>query len=79
MKDRFWIAYYYIMWFLFLFGLFVYVDSFISYYDSFFFFQDIYFFNEYGSEVWSLWLIFLFILLTVIRWVGTGKHFWNRP
>ena len=77
MKDRSWTAYYYVMLLLVLFGLFVYMDSFSAYNGNMF--QDIYFLNKYGSDEWSLWLIFSFIPLTVIRWVGTGKHFWDKP
>ena len=71
MKERFWIAYFYVMWFVFLFGLFAYQDS-----QSFITKQVI--FDRYKDD-WTWWIIMSAIPMTIIRWVVTGKHFWNKP
>ena len=72
MKDRFWTAYFYVMWFLFLFGLFAYQDS--QYWIT-----NQEFFNGYEDDVWT-WLVMMSAIpMTIIRYVAIGKHFWNKP
>tara|TARA_E500000178_G_C16326129_1_gene446876 strand:- start:33 stop:266 length:234 start_codon:yes stop_codon:yes gene_type:complete len=77
MKDRFWKAYFFVMWFMFLFGLFALQDAEGLITDDFL--DNWFIANYYGSDSWGWWLIYLFIPLTIIRWISTGKHFWNKP
>ena len=77
MKERFWLCYYYFMWFCPLFGLFALQDD--AYLITKGWLWNWYVANYYGSDEWGWWLIYLFILLTIIRWIAIGKHFWNRP
>ena len=71
MKDRFWTAYFYVMWFVFLFGLFLYVVDHQTLRSDF----GIGYYPRYYAE----YMMLSAIPMTIIRWVGTGKHFWNRP
>ena len=65
------------MWFCPLFGLFALQDDEGLITNGWL--DEWYVANYYGSGSWGWWLIYLFIPLTIIRWIGTGKHFWNRP
>ena len=41
------------------------------------------FFTEYNfavaSERATLFTVLTFIPMTIIRWIATGKHFWQKP
>ena len=74
MKDRFWTAYFYVMWFMLLFGLIVYQDQ-HGYFTSYELDSLV---GDY-ARMWSWWLIVSTLPMTIIRWIATGKHFWNKP
>ena len=59
------------MWFLFLFGLFAYQDTQYGITKQNFFNRD--------DADWTWWVMMSAIPMTIIRWVSTGKHFWNKP
>ena len=82
MKERFWKAYFYLMWFIFLFGLFAYQDMHDGWFTEFLVFDRTCGFASVGgcsSDTWALLTMFSVIPLAVIRWIYTGKHFWNKP
>ena len=69
MSDRFWKAYYYIMWFCFVFGLYIVFDA-----DD----NSIDFFSS-GDE-WLGWTVTASAIpMTIIRYILIGKHFWQKP
>ena len=66
MKDRFWTAYFYVMWLLVISGLFVFGKEVFGY--------------LYRPQMeLGIYLIISGIVMTIIRWIATGKHFWNKP
>ncbi len=69
MKERFWLAYFYIMWFLLLGGLYILIDA------NGYLFEVFYYDYKYIGQ----YMMLSAIPLAIIRWIVTGKHIWNRP
>ena len=70
MKERFWKAYYYVMWSLVFFGFFIILDADNSNWRYFF---------SYGDQELGQYVMLSAIPMTIIRYVAIGKHFWNKP
>ena len=69
MKDRFWEAYYYIMWFCVVFGIFIIIDADDNSFGWF----------KYGDEWIGEYLMASAIPLAIIRYILIAKHFWIKP
>ena len=81
MKERFWIFYFYLMWTLYLLGCAWIVYAWYMRFE----YGDVYYEGFYTYRYDELTdRAFLFTLLTslpmwLIRWIATGKHFWQKP
>jgi len=68
MKDRFWTVYFYVMWSFFV----IWAGRLASWwFDS----------RNYYESAWQpdFPILVLLLVMTIIRYIATGKHFWNRP
>ena len=73
MNERFWLSYYWIMIGFFVMGLieliFIIDDGYDWYYE--------------GRQIYPIDIgfpyIFIFLIMTLVRYITIGKHFWNRP
>ena len=66
MKERFWTVYFYAMWLLVISGLYIFGEEVFG--------------SLYRPQMeLGIYLIISAFAMTIIRWVVTGKHFWNKP
>ena len=73
MKERLWVAYYWLMILILIIGIG----------------RAITFAEAVNSNEVNYWMqttafpdfpfLLTFVVMTVIRWIAIGKHFWNRP
>ena len=74
MKDRFWQVYYWIMIVFLALGSLELLWILDMGYESYFRFEG----SIYGIEI-GFPLVFIFLVMTLVRYVTIGKHFWNKP
>ena len=78
MKERFWKFWFYLMWALYTLGISGIIYGWYMKYNA----EDLQqVLNDYqGLIEFYIWFTVLtFIPMTIIRWMATGKHFWNKP
>ena len=75
MKERFWKFWFYLMWALYALGISGTIYGWYMKYNA----EGIKALYDYqGLIEFYIWFTALtFIPMTIIRWVATGKHFWN--
>ena len=74
MKERFWLSYFWIMIGFFVLGI-----------TELLYILDVGYDYYYRSS-WRMYpidigfpYIFIFLIMTLVRYITIGKHFWNRP